>query len=245
MRVVVYTSDKYLWCLRPFQYLFNTYWSELQEVVVGGFSPPPFPLAPNFTFKSIAPRNYPAEKWSDGLIQLLTSMDDEVIIFMLEDYWLCRTVQHGAVASLQEYMLHHPGVLRVDLTADRLYSGRAFDVDTWGHLDIIETPADTPYQWSTQACVVNRKHFLNCLKPGLGPWDFELRGNELIPDGLRVLGTRQWPVRYVNAVGMQNPYKYRTEHVRDGAFSKTIERIPEQHVAYMLKRGILPRNEKL
>lgn len=245
MRVVVYTSDSYVWCLRPFQYLFNTYWSELQPVLVGGFRPPPFALAGNFTFRSIAPRNYPAKRWSDGLIQLLNTIDDEVFIFMLEDYWLCRGVYHQAVASLEEYMKMHRGVLRIDLTSDRLYSGRAFDVDTWGSLDIIETPADTPYQWSTQACVVRREQFLQCLEPGMAPWQFELRGNELIPEGLRVLGTRQWPVRYVNAVGMQNQYKYRVEHDREGAFSHTIERIPPEHVDYMRRRGILPPNEKL
>ena len=245
MRVVVYTSDRYRWCLGPFQYLFNVYWSELQDVIVGGFKPPQFDLAPNVSFHSIAPDNYPVERWSDGLIEFLNSMDDEVIIFMLEDYWLCRGVNHGAVASLEEYMAMHPGVLRIDLTADRLYSGRAFDVDTWGCLDIIETPPDTPYQWSTQACVVNRKHFLRCLQPGMAPWEFELRGNELIPAGLRVLGTRQWPVRYINAVGMQNQYRYRVQHIREGAFSRTVERIPDEHVDHMRECGILPPNERV
>lgn len=246
MRVVVPTCDRYLWALRPFQYLFNTYWSELQPVVIGGFSFPPFQLRGNFQFVQIDRNEYPAERWSDGLIRLLTKfVEDDIIVLLLEDYWLCRGVNHEAVRALAEFMRGRDDILRIDLTADRLHSGKGVDVGYYGCWDLLETSPDTPYQWSTQACLVNRRHFLSCLKPGLAPWDFELQGNELIPEGLRVLGTRQWPVRYVNAIGMGCEWRYRTEHVRDGVGGRTIERIPQEHVNAMLEAGILPPNERL
>lgn len=240
MRIVVPTCDAYLWALRPFAYLMNVYWSEMQPVLVGGYSKPDFALPDNFQFRSIDAEDYPPEKWSDGMIKLLRSMDDQVFVLMLEDYWLCRGVDHAAVESLGHYMTIHDDVLRIDLTGDRLHSGRAFDVGTWGHCDLLETPADAPYQWSTQACVVRRDHMLRCLRPGIAPWEFELRGNELIPEGLRVLGTRQWPVRYVNAVGMGSQEKYQTEHSREGLGGKTVERIEDDHVQKMKEQGILP-----
>ena len=240
MKVIVPTCDRYLWALRPFAYLFNVFWSEMQEVVVGGFSFPDFDLPPNFTFVSLDDHDYPPEKWSDGVIRLLRAVDDDIVTFMLEDYWLCRGVNHQAINSLTDYMRQRPDVLRIDLTADRLGSTRSTDLDYWGYVDLIETPWDAPYQWSTQACLVNRQHFLRCLKPGMAPWEFELRGNELIPPGLRVLGTRQYPVRYVNAVGMGLESGYRTEHVRDGMLGRTIERIPDEHVAAMKAGGLLP-----
>ena len=245
MKVLVPTNDKYLWALRPFAYLFNIYWSSLQPVVVLGFNRPQFDLPKNFEFVSLDHRNYGAGEWTNGLLKFLPHWDEDYFVWMLEDYWLVRGVNHGAVASLEEYMRIHPGVLRIDLTSDRLHSGRARDVDTWGSLDIIETPPDTPYQWSTQACVVNRKHMIRCLRPDMAPWDFELRGNELIPEGLRVLGTRQYPVRYLNAIGMQCKTKYRTEHERHGVHSVTIERIPQEHLDEMHRRGLLPENKEL
>ena len=240
MRVIVPTCNQYLWAVRPFAWLFNRYWSEMQPVLVGGFQRPEFDLPDNITFRSIDKENYPADRWSDGMMRLLKSIDDHSFVLMLEDYWLVRGVDHAAVESLGEYMRIHDDVLRIDLTADRLHSGRAFDVDTWGHLDIIETPKEAPYQWSTQACIVNRAHMLRCLKPGIAPWEFELRGNELIPDGLRVLGTRQWPVRYINALGMGCTERYRTEHIRDGLGGRTIERIEPRHVKAMRAEGVLP-----
>jgi len=233
MRVVVPTCDKYLWALRPFAYLFNTYWSEQQPVLIGGYSKPDFDLPPNFEFYQIDSTNYPPKKWSDGLIRLLNNINDDTFVLMLEDYWLNRGVNHQAVQSLGDYAGMHREVLRIDLTTDRLYAGRMYDVGTWGYLDIIETPPDTPYQWSTQACIVNRKHMLSCLQPGIAPWEFELQGNDLIPDGLRVLGTRQFPVRYVNGVGMGIRTRYNTIG------------LPQDHLEIMLKQGILPENEVL
>jgi hypothetical protein len=233
VRVVVPTCNKYLWAVAPFAYLFNVYWSEQQEVIVGGFHPPAFKLPTNFTFLSIDPKNYPAERWSDGIIKLLSMIEDDMFVLMLEDYWLLRGVNHQAVQSIGDYMRMHTDVLRTDLTTDRLYSGRAVDVDTWGYLDFIETPPDTPYQWSTQACVVNREHMLRCLRPGIAPWQFELSGNDLIPKGLRVLGTRQSPVRYVNAIGMGCKMRY------------NVMGVARHHVEAMLSAGILPENEPI
>lgn len=230
MRVVVPTCDKYLWAIRPFAYLFNTFWSEQQPVVVGCYKKPDFDLPSNFEVLQIDKENYPAKRWSDGIMKLLTMIDDEVFILMLEDYWLNRGVNHQAVESLGEYARIHRGVLRIDLTTDRLYAGGMFDVDTWGYLDIIETSPGTPYQWSTQACIVNRNHMMRCLRPGMAPWEFELSGNELIPTGLRVLGTRQFPVRYVNGLGMG----IRTLYNQTG--------IPEMHLDHMLEHSILPEN---
>ena len=104
IRVFVYTSDPYLWCLKPYAYLFNTYWSELQDVIVGGFSHPQFPLPGNFRFHQIDRNPYPKERWSDGLIKFLGDFHDDLIVLMLEDYLLNRTVDCGGVATLADYM---------------------------------------------------------------------------------------------------------------------------------------------
>ena len=206
------------------------FWSELQPVLVAG-NKEPENLPENFEFLHIG--DYKADQWTDGIIEILNSIEDDRFVFMLEDYWLSRGVNHQAIETLGEYMEIHKNVLRVDLTTDRLYAGGMFDVDSYGYLDIIETPPSTQYQWSTQACIVDRKHMLSCLQPGMKPWEFELSGNKLIPQGLRVLGTRQYPVRYVNGVGMGCKLKYNTVG------------LPPSHVFRMINTGILPMNKPI
>jgi hypothetical protein len=198
LRVFVEVSDNYLWALRPFAHLFNVHWSELQPVVVFGYSNPTFPLPPNFSFFSIDAHNYPAERWSDGFITFLQRQQDEHFVLLLVDYWLCRMVDHRAIASLHDYMRGHPRVLRMDLTADRLYAGGMRDADYWGSLDIIETGVGVPYQLSLQAAIWNRKLMLELLVPGKSPWEVELHTS--VPDTMRVLGTRQYPIRYATGV---------------------------------------------
>jgi len=196
MRVFVFTFNKMYWVLKPFFYLFNTFWSEQQEVVVVGYEPLDFELPPNVTFHSIAPTSYPAKQWSTGVIQFLESVPDENFIFSLEDYLLIRGVSHLAISSLESYLNCHPDVWRVDLTGDRLLSGRAVDRGYWGHLDMLETLPDVPYCLSLQMSVMNRQHTLSIMKPHMTPWQFELQHQQKALGSLHVMGTRQMPVRY-------------------------------------------------
>lgn len=197
-RVFVEVSDKYLWALKPFAYLFNIYWSELQPVVVFGYSRPDFRLPNNFNFYSISGMNYPAEKWSNGFIHFLKSVNDTHFVLMLVDYWLCRSVDVRGVAACMDYVANRHNVLRCDLTGDRLYAGGMYDVDYWGCYDIIETPPSTPYQFSLQTAIWNKQLMLDLVVQDKTPWEVELHTQ--VPDNYRVIGTRQWPVRYANAI---------------------------------------------
>ena len=198
VRVFVPTCDKYMWCMKPFSYMFNKMWSDKQQVVFGGFAPPDFSLPNNFRFFQIDTVDYPPEKWSNGMIKMLESFPDEYVILLLEDYWLNRPVDIRGVDACVEYMDGRPRVLRIDLTDDRQYSGGVFDVDTIGNYDIIETPPNTPYQMSTQAGIWRKSLLLELLEPNKTAWEVEI--NTAPPGNMRVLGTRQRPVTYTNAL---------------------------------------------
>lgn len=240
MKVVVYTCNEYAPILPGFAYLFNVFYSSLQPVAYAGC--PKMDLPQNFEWYEVESRI--AERWSDGLIELLLKLDDPIICWMLEDYYLCRTVDHAAIGSLADYMQMNKDILKIDLTGDRLHSGKAEDVGYWGHVDLIRTPWDTPYQFSTQCALWNRKHLLSVLRPEMSPWDFELQDKK--PEHLHVLGTRQWPVRYVNAVGMGlGSDEFRTRHERKGNGGTTIERIPNEHVDFMKEHDLFPKGRKV
>ena len=220
LRVFVEVSDNYLWALQPFIYLFQIHWSELQPVVIFGYSRPRFHLPQNFEFFSIANTNYPADRWSNGMISFLKSVRDEHFVFLLNDYWLSRTVDCRGVLACYDYIRSKPEVLRIDLTDDRLYAGGMFDVEAWGNYDIIETPRDTPYQMSTQAAIWNRERMLEVLVPNKSAWEVEIHLTPL--DEMRVLGTRQSPVRYANGM------------LKGKLDLKQINKIPQPHRNHIL-----------
>lgn len=216
IRVFCYTCDPYLWLLKPFCYLFNTYWSELQEVIVGGFTPPRFPLPSNFVFHQISKNPYPKEMWSDGLIRFLEDFHDDVFVLLLEDYLLYRTVDHNGVNTLADYMRINKDVVRFDLTSDRLYGKGMRDIESWGHYDIIACDKDAMYEMSLQAAIWNRRNLLTLLRPSMNPWEVETQ-TDMTKQPYRVLGSRQYPVRYANLM------------LKGEVMDYELERIPESH----------------
>ena len=223
--VYVCTCDKYLKYMQPFAYLFNTYWSSLQPVTVIGYKSPDFSLPPNFTFYS-AGEDGGQKHWTDGVIKFLREKAEDLFVLLLDDYFLCRKADNAGVCTLADYINEHPRVLRLDLTTDRLYTGGMFDVESYGHYDIVETPAGSSYQMSLQAGIWRKSLLLELLKADMSPWEVELQISP--PGGMRVLGTRQNPVKYANVF-----------KGGDLGALLNLEQIPHEHVEYMRGQGWL------
>ncbi len=209
MQILVFTSNKYLDCLPPFAWLFNKYWGVNQEVVVCGYQKP-LMLPSNFQFFQIAAQEYPANRWSDALIYTLQKKAQEIFLFLLEDYWLLRTVNVEGVKILKQYMQQHPKILKIDVATDRLYSngGATFlfnqnTVDFASYLDLIETSAHTPYNMSLWGGLWRRDLLRKVLTPQETAQQVELQGSTRVDqlmesEGIRVLGTRQAPLIHGN-----------------------------------------------
>lgn len=207
--VLVTVSNKYLWCLKPFAHLFNQYWSSLQKVIVAGYQKPDFDLPTNFEFISIREDEYDKDHWVDGLVDAMSYIRSNLFVLMLEDYWLCRTVDCAGIGTLSDYMSLHGNIIRMDLTADRLYAGGMVDYDVFGHYDLI-IARRSPYQMSLQAAIWNKTLLQKFIFEALpasehSAWQFEIAGSDIFTrhedtSGVIVLGTRQMPMRYVNAM---------------------------------------------
>ena len=201
MKIVVTVYEKTHWMLRPFAHLFNKYWNGSRTPVdVMCYSKPTIQLPTNFRLCSIDPVDYPREKWGDGLMQYLRSIKDNAVLIMLEDYWITRPVDVNGINTLAKII--NDQVLRVDLTTDRLYAGGMKDMGQISHYDLIEAPG-APYQMSLQAGIWNRELLLEILEKlpydQRSSWNIEIFGSAIVDkSGYRVLGTRQWPLRYIN-----------------------------------------------
>jgi len=228
-RVFVTTAKQYYWALQPFAHLFCKYWSELQPVIVAGYEPFTYPLPANFKFYSIDKETYPVEQWSDGVIKFLKAMSDDVFVYMLEDMWLVRTVDVRTVSTLVEYMRQHPEVMRIDLTADRLYAGGSPgqhpEYAYHGSIDLIWSEPTSPYHLSLQAAIWRREYLLHYMKPGETPWDFEMWGTTRLSSTpeVVVLGTRQLPVRYTLTLKSDEPDKPQVTGMRKKDFDYLVQ----------------------
>lgn len=201
MQTIVLVADKYLWCLRPFMYLWNKYCGI--PATIAGFSTPPFPLEDGFTFHSIgAMEDYPVQKWSDALIKVLHETPDEQVLIMLEDAWVVQPVKVDLVFWLVAVMERNPQITRMDLTTDRMYNQHAQPFLELGGVEFVQTPPPlSNYQASLCAGIWNKTQLLKVLIPGETPWDFEMRGTERMNNtGALVLGTKQLPLRHLFAV---------------------------------------------
>lgn len=216
-RVFVLTSDKYILAIRPFAYLFNKYFGSDVEVVVGGFTPPTFDLPHNFSFHSIgAWKDYPVDRWSDGLIKFLNDMPDDVFMFFLEDMWIVRPVYREVVSMACDYMDQFKYVARLDLTTDRLHAGGVSMYGKLGHVKLVHSDPNSQYHLSTMPALWRKEHLLRVLIPNETPWQVEISGTPRLGN-LRheviVLGTDANPVNVTLAFRAQQPGKLLLDQV--------------------------------
>lgn len=233
MRVIIYSSDKTAWALRPFAHFFNLYWSKDQRVSVFGNTAPSFDLPRNFTFASVGAFK-PAQQWSNDLIAALRSISDDVICLMMDDYWLNRQVDQLAVKWCYEYMQASPDVIRFDLTTDRLYARGITPYGAIGYLDVIKSDPHSPYNFSLQAALWRRELLLDVLVPNETPWEVEEMGTRrLMSKPYLVLGTKQSPLHYTIAV--------QQGHLAlDGGYQTPTNAMQEDDAAYVLRSGWIP-----
>lgn len=205
MKTVVFTSDNHSWLLRGFFHQWAKYGKlnslahDPLEIEVAGYTKP-YALPKDVSFYSIgAFSDYPVSKWSDGAIKYFEAIPDDLVLVLLEDYWMIRNVNRQAIFIAYGYMTDHPEVIRFDLAADRVFNHSARYSGSYGALDICEAKGD--YALSLQASLFRRKLLLEVLRPGETPWEAELNGSfRLNQMSYRVVGSYQWPMNYFIAM---------------------------------------------
>lgn len=200
MRIIVLTSDKTAWMLRAMCHLLDKYWPAHPAVVVGGYTRPALPAGVEW-IELGAFADYPYERWSDGLLKLLSLIPDECFLWTMDDFWLVRPVDDAAVRMLYQHLVNFPHLARIDLTTDRLYAGGVQEAGTLGPLHLVSTPPGTPYQLSFQSGLWRREALRQYLVPGETAAEVEIRGSHRMTlASANVLGTREAPLRYLIAM---------------------------------------------
>lgn len=200
MRILILTSDKTSWALRPCMWLFEKYWPTHPPVVVAGFSEENIPA--NCEFIHVGDfADYPFDRWSDALIRTLEIFKDETFIWTMDDFWPIRRVDAQAIEMLGNYLDYHPEIARIDLTADRVLAHGAINAGSLGRLNLVTNYHPVPYHLSLQTGLWRRSALYAYLIPNETPWQVELEGTtRMLNAAANVLGTREEPIKYVIAV---------------------------------------------
>lgn len=218
-QILVVTSERYYHCLNPFMFLFDKYFfggnrdaRKDYDLVICGFKQP----SSSVDYKSYGWRwytvgkqgDYPADRWSDKLINILENVADAQFVLLLEDYWLYRSVNTDAVNMLFDYCRQFKNVLKIDLAFDRLFAegGGAYlyGHNTYGnvkYIDLIKSPPGAEYQMSLWGGVWNRNVMRKFIVSGERAQQIELFGTPRVNaryDDVLVLGTRQAPLLHAN-----------------------------------------------
>lgn len=202
MRVIVTTCDKYDHLLPGMAWTFNKYWGQAQRVDVLGFRPPPA-LPPNFAFHSLAAKE--TQPWSTHLRTFFLAQPDEYFVWLLDDYWLIKPVNHNEVAVME-------GVVKND-KADK--GDLSKNTIAFEHTEYPKNPGlvlasqTANYRTSTQPCIWRRSYLLHLMQPGLNPWQFELSGLAS-NDGGVIVGPQRQIYVYANVC-----YKGKPHHMID------------------------------
>jgi len=235
MQPIIITSDKTSWSLRPLLHLARKYWPDMPRPIIGGYSRPEFELGAA-DFVSLGRfADYPVGKWSDGLINFLSLIDDPIVLLMMDDYWLNAPVNHAAIDYLARYVEWHPYIARLDVTGDRLGASNWSRFDDAGGLTLIKSDPHSLYHFSYQAALWRKSLLLECLRAGETPWQSEMNGDQRLRDlGYTVLGTTQPPMRYTIAV-------QQGKLALDGGYQTAAYAVPQDDAAYIVAQDWIPR----
>lgn len=205
MHVYVLTSNRYMRCLPPFAYLFNKFWGAQQAVTVVGYDERPPRLPSNFGFMQLGVQDQ--YTWAGGALRMLDLIPDEPFILMLEDYFLSADVNVPQVHGMARYMHANEGVVKIDLTDDRLKVLHTSWEPVQDH-PMVVSHDEAPFQMSVQAAIWRPSFMRRFLNDKENAWMSEKNGTRRIIKARQegkfngvILGSEHPPVTYINAIG--------------------------------------------
>ena len=123
----------------------------------------------NFRYKGI-------NSWSSYMYQLLSNIDDEYVIFSLDDYLLSKKLNRDNFNSLLENLKLNENYVSAELSIspEEKYS------DLYKSDDIYVYPNSYSFTVNTQWRIWKREYLCEVLKITTNPWSFEIDGSKFL-----------------------------------------------------------------
>ena len=194
MKIYISTSNKYIHLMKPFQYLFNKFWSDEQQVTILGYEAPKFELYDNFNFISLG-KQTTVQDWCIDLKNFIETIDDKYFIHAVEDQFIIKPVQQNLLPVLYDLMNDDVGRIALETAAQTkphtIIQTEIESKPPHRETPIIELDQEANYRLSVVYSIWNKEYMLKYLEPNMNPWEFELAGSEKAKnDGYKILGTK-------------------------------------------------------
>lgn len=173
--IIINTTDSYEDCWIPFFTLFRKYWPEYRGKIYLNTESKFFSF-PDLNIVPVRNSQYMAEEtptWSNCLQKALNIMEEKVILYMQEDYFIKSKVNYGVIEELSGMMIHNE-IDCIHLTDQN--SEGPFSMSNFEDLWLIDRFA--PYRVSCQAALWNRSVLIQYLRKHESPWQFEKFGTK-------------------------------------------------------------------
>jgi hypothetical protein len=141
--------------------------------------------------------DHDGKRWVGNLQMALKQVYADVVLLVLDDYWLTKQADVIRIQSMANSMAVDQDIDKIDLTNDRI--GFA---NTDYNEDYVRSNQDAQYLTSTQAALWRTIFLQTCLSdPSWNPWQFELIGTkEVAKRSHKILGCRIPAIHYANVM---------------------------------------------
>ena len=157
MKIVVLSCDKNKDLFEPFYHCLEKYWPNHPQVVYSTES------VINPFYKTI-PLNFDIEHWTDRVRETVKQIDDNYILFMVDDVFIREKVDNNKVLSLCNYLIGNYANINFQLNGDN----KAIPVSD----ELLER---SPGKWNLACmCTLWQKNaMLDLFNYSTNPWKFE------------------------------------------------------------------------
>jgi len=174
--ILVNTCDKFEDCWDPFFKLFSIYWPEFKGRIYLNTEYKDYSYN-NLNIYSLKVCNAKIDAlkitWSECLIRALENIEDEIVLYMQEDYFIKSFVQNDKITDFANTMINND-IDCIHLT-DQNSSG-PFSITKFDDLWLIDKNA--PYRISCQAALWKKSVLLQYIRTYENPWQFEKYGTK-------------------------------------------------------------------
>lgn len=175
--ILINTCDKFEDCWDPFFKLWSIYWSdckgkvylntEFKDYYYDGLDITAVKGCKGKTFKG------KFATWSQCLKWALDKVEDEIVLYMQEDYFLKSRVENDAVEKYVALMLEHKDIQCIHLTDQSVVADSPSNYD---HLD--EVALRQRYRVSCQAALWRKEELYRLILEYENAWEFEEFGSQ-------------------------------------------------------------------
>ena len=169
--------------------------------------------------------------WAADIAYYLNGIDDDLIIFALDDYLLSAPLDVPIYERLLDEVLSVPEIVCARLCQSDFY--RAYEWQSYRD-GLIILADEAEYSATTQYCIWDRRFLIDLLRQVKTPWEFEITGSRILKQsGKKVIGSTTPALRYPDASSLSSKWRGRVRVVDNR----------KEDIDYLVKEGHLDERE--